>query len=186
MDLISMTGIALALAMDAFAVSIASGVIIKRHHLTHAIKFGFYFGFFQMFMPMIGWYGGSFFQNFIGQYDHWIAFILLSFIGIKMIKEANEMDYAERSENYFTAYILLGLAVATSIDALAVGLSFAFLGIDIAMPALFIGIVTFLFSFVGVLLGKKVGHIFEKKIEILGGVVLIIIGLKILIQHLLR
>lgn len=185
MDFLSITGIALGLAMDALAVSIASGVIIKRQHLTHAFKFGLYFGFFQMFMPIIGWYGGSLFQTFIEPFDHWVAFVLLAGIGVKMIKEAYDLDYVERSENYFTAYVLLGLAVATSVDALAVGLSFAFLGVDAVVPAVVIGMVTFLLSFTGVLIGKKIGHIFEKKIEVFGGVVLILIGLKILVQHLL-
>lgn len=172
--------------MDAFAVAIAGGVIIQRQHLSHALRFGIYFGLFQMVMPILGWAAGRTFAPLIGSVDHWVAFILLTFIGGRMVREAFEMDYIERSENCFTAYVLLGLAVATSIDALIVGLSFAFLNVDVITPAIMIGAVTFTLSFLGVLIGQKVGHLFEKKMEVVGGLVLIGIGLKILIEHLFK
>lgn len=177
--------IALALSMDAFAVSIASGVIIKKQRIYHALRFAFSFGLFQMFMPVLGWMGGSKFRHLISSIDHWVAFGLLSIIGGKMIYEALKMESYENVYGKITIYVLLGLSVATSIDALAVGLSFAFLDVSILAPVVIIGVITFFMSFMGFIIGNKFGHIFEKKIEILGGVILIAIGLKILFEHLI-
>ncbi len=184
MDIITIVLIALGLAMDAFAVSIASGVIIKKNKLEKALLFGLMFGGFQMVMPIIGWAAGAAFRVLIMNFDHWIAFGLLVAIGIKMIYEALRIENIEGAQKQITGLMLLGLSIATSIDALAVGLSFAFLKVQVIFPALVIGIVTFFMSFAGIFLGSKYGQIFEKKIEIIGGLILVFIGFKILIAHL--
>ncbi len=184
MDIGSIFLIALGLAMDAFAVSITSGVIIKRHKLQKAFVFGFMFGGFQMLMPVLGWRVGQAFCFFISGIDHWIAFGLLFLIGSKMIWEAFQMEKIERTSSDMTFLVLLGLSIATSVDALAVGISFAFLQISILLPVLVIGVITFVMSFAGVVLGSRFGGGSEKKIEIVGGGVLIAIGFKILVSHL--
>ncbi len=143
-----------------------------------------FFGLFQAVMPLIGWLGGLSLKNFISGLDHWIAFGLLSFIGCKMIYESIKVESNVREINPLNVYVLLILAVTTSIDALAVGVSFAFLKISIVTPILVIGIITFFLSFIGVFIGDRFGHFFENKIEILGGLILIGIGIKILIEHL--
>jgi putative Mn2+ efflux pump MntP len=169
--------------MDAFAVSITNGITIKHQRINNALKIGIFFGSFQALMPLIGWLAGLRLRDFISGFDHWVAFGLLSLIGGKMIYESTKIgdDKEIRSLNLF---VLLLLSIATSIDALAVGLSFAFLKISIATPIIVIGIVTFILSFLGVLVGNKLGHFFENKMEILGGLILIGIGIKILIEHL--
>ena len=171
--------------MDAFAVSIANGLIIKKKKFFNAFKFGFSFGLLQMIMPIIGWSISFKFRHLIEGVDHWIAFGLLSLIGCKMIYEAFKIEKIEKSESTITMGVLFGLSIATSIDALAVGVSFAFLNISIVAPAIIIGVITFFMSYFGVLIGNRFGHIFEKKIEIIGGLILIGIGLKILAEHLL-
>jgi len=175
--------IALALAMDAFAVSIASGMTIKQTRFKHALIMGTWFGSFQAIMPFLGWLAGMKLRNFIAGMDHWVAFILLSFIGFKMMYESFKMDSIEERTNPFDFHILFVLAIATSIDALAAGMSFAVLKIEIFTPILIIGLITFIMSFTGVLIGEKGGHFFEKKIELAGGLLLICIGLKILLSH---
>lgn len=184
MDTVTIFFIAISLAMDAFAVAAASGVIIRRRRLHHALRFGLSFGLFQMVMPVLGWASGRVLRPVIAAVDHWIAFLLLGLIGAKMIIEALQIEKFERAEESFSTRVLLGLSVATSIDALVIGMSFAFLNVAIISPVLVIGIVTFLLSFFGFLLGNKFGHLFENKIEILGGLVLVGIGLKILLEHL--
>ena len=184
MDIITIIAIAVGLAMDAFAVSITSGTTIKRLKINHALQIAAFFGAFQAFMPVIGWLAGLGLISFISGIDHWIAFGLLVFIGCKMIYESIKIESREDKSNPLNFYVLLMLSVATSIDALAVGLSFAFLKISIATPIIIIGAVTFLLSFLGVFAGNKFGHFFENKIEIVGGIVLIGIGLKILVEHL--
>jgi putative Mn2+ efflux pump MntP len=136
-------------------------------------------------MPLIGWLAGLSLRDFIAGVDHWVAFGLLGLIGGKMIYGATKIGTHEKETNPLSLFVLLILSVATSIDALAVGLSFAFLKISIATPIIVIGFVTFLLSFLGVLVGNRLGHFFEKKMEIVGGLVLIGIGIKILIEHLL-
>lgn len=185
MDIVTIIFIALGLAMDAFAVSIASGVIIKRQRVKKALLFGFMFGAFQMFMPVIGWAAGHSFRGLISGIDHWVAFGLLTVIGAKMIYEAVKIESFERSEMDMSALTLLGLSIATSIDALAVGISFAFLDVSIILPVMVIGVVTFVLSFLGVFAGSKYGGLFEKKVEVIGGAILILIGLKILLSHIL-
>lgn len=178
--------IAVALSMDAFAVSITIGCTMKRFRLKHAFTVGLFFGFFQAIMPVIGWLAGIGFSKFIEKIDHWIAFVLLAFIGLKMIYEAVKMkDGEDNNKDYFKFTTLLILSIATSIDALAVGVTFSILQMYIISPVIIIGLITFCFSFFGVLLGCKTSkHLFENKIEVIGGIILILIGLKILIEHL--
>ncbi|HPN66894.1 MAG TPA: manganese efflux pump MntP family protein [Candidatus Omnitrophota bacterium] len=175
--------IALGLAMDAFAVSVAGGVAIKRHKLKSALKFGAYFGSFQMAMPVIGWATGFRLKGFITGIDHWVAFGLLAFIGGKMIYESLRIGEEEKLPSFGHRQMLV-LSVTTSIDALAAGLSFAFLQVPIILPVLVIGAVTFSLSFIGVVIGNTAGHFFEKKLEAAGGFILIAIGIKILLEHL--
>lgn len=176
--------IALGLAMDAFAVSIASGVSLKCFKANLAFRVALFFGGFQAIMPLIGWLAGSSFSQHIEAYDHWIAFGMLSVIGGKMIYESTVIAEVESKCDPQNLLILFGLAIATSIDALAVGLSFSMLNVSIIEPVLVIGVITFVLSFVGVYLGDKFGSFFENKMEIIGGIILILIGTKILLQHL--
>lgn len=184
MDMFTMVLIAVGLAMDSFAVSITSGVTTKNLRIANALKIAMFFGLFQAGMPIIGWLAGLSVIELISGIDHWVAFGLLSLIGCKMIYESIKREPREKKITPMNAYVLLILSVATSIDALAVGLSFAFLKIYIATPIIVIGTVTFLLSFIGVFAGNKFGHFFEKKIEITGGIILIGIGIKILLEHL--
>ncbi len=185
MNPLSLIFIAIGLAMDAFAVSIASGFAVRKLHFSYALKIAFLFGFFQGIMPLIGWLAGSSIAGYISAIDHWIAFGLLSFVGGKMIYESTvfcEDDECDKDPK--RTYILLTLAIATSIDALAVGLTLSFIDVNIVTPALIIGAITFALSLAGVYIGEKMGHFFESKIEIIGGVILIGIGIKILLDHL--
>lgn len=173
------------LAMDAFAVSVGSGISLKKVTLKDGIIIGTFFGGFQFIMPIIGWVAGLTFREFIVSFDHWVAFSLLSLIGGKMLYEAwQEEGEEETGTDFRNLYVLLTLAIATSIDALAVGLGFSVIKTPILLAAIIIGIITFLLSFSGVYLGSKFGHLFEKQAEIIGGFVLIGIGVKILLEHL--
>ena len=185
MSLWTLFAIALALAMDAFAVSIASGIAIQHMRIRHALTIAAWFGFFQALMPYLGWLGGVRLKDAIGSFDHWVAFVLLAFVGSKMIYEAFKMESVEEKTDPLNVYVLFGLSVATSIDALATGFTFALLNMAIVTPILVIGLVTFVVSLAGVWIGDKGGHFFEKKIEIVGGLILIGIGLKFLFDHLL-
>jgi len=179
--------IALGLSMDAFAVSVASGATMKRLHLPNALKMAVFFGGFQALMPVLGWAAGLSMKDFISGWDHWIAFGLLSAVGGKMIYEAFKIQEEEDCGGKtcpFDTGTLTVLAIATSIDALAVGLTFSMLQVSIIAPVLIIGLVTFLMSVAGVKLGSTGGHFFEHKMEAAGGFILIAIGLKILLGHL--
>jgi putative Mn2+ efflux pump MntP len=181
--------IALGLSVDAFAVAIASGATMKRLHLPHALKMGLFFGGFQALMPVVGWAAGLSMQKFIAGWDHWIAFALLSGVGGKMIYESLKMKEEEDCGGAgracpFDTGTLTVLAIATSIDALAVGVTFSLLAVSIAGPVLVIGLVTFLVSVAGVKIGAAGGHFFENRMETAGGLVLIGMGLKILLSHL--
>ena len=169
--------------MDAFAVSITSGFTAKQLRLPYALKIAFFFGLFQAIMPLIGWSLGYGIRDYLSEIDHWIAFIILSFIGGKMIYEAKIIKKEEKDILILTTYALLILSIATSIDALAVGLSLSAINISILTPALIIGIVTFIFCIIGVFIGNRFGHLFESEIETIGGLILIGIGIKILIEH---
>jgi len=171
--------------MDAFAVSIAAGIRLGAVSGHQIFRMAFAFGFFQFMMPVIGWFAGSAAGKFMGAFDHWIAMGLLGFIGGKMIHEALGRDDSQVCETNdpTRGFTLLGLAVATSIDALAVGLSLGVLGSGIWFPSVLIGIVAAAFTTVGLRLGCRIGILFSKRMEIAGGIVLIAIGLKILIEH---
>jgi putative Mn2+ efflux pump MntP len=175
--------IAFGLAMDAFAVSIATGISMKCFQTKLAFRMAIFFGFFQFLMPILGWTAGLSFRYYVETFSHWVAFGLLLFIGGKMIYESFIFDEVEKKCNAESFATLLLLSVATSIDALAVGLSFSVLKVEIIHPVIIIGIVTFLLSFSGVYIGVKIGSFFEKKIEFLGGLVLIAIGVKILLEN---
>ncbi|MDD2711231.1 MAG: manganese efflux pump MntP family protein [Verrucomicrobiae bacterium] len=176
--------IALALAVDAFAVAVASGVAIKDLRAGYALRIAFWFGMFQAIMPLAGWLAGVGFKSLFSFWDHWIAFGLLTVIGGKMIYESFQLkDEKTSGEPHSTATLFL-LSVATSIDALAVGFTLALLGCGVFAPVCLIGAVTFVISLAGVYIGDHFGHFFEEKIELLGGVVLFGIGVKILVEHL--
>ena len=171
-----------ALSMDAFAVSVTKGMTLKKINLSIATKIAFLFGLFQAVMPLIGWLFGMNFELYIRSIDHWIAVVLLSFLGIKMIIEAIKNDDNDNS-TYLDNKELIILSIATSIDALAVGVTFAFLNIDIIPVCISIGVITFLVCFIGVLIGKKIGSVFKNYAQIIGGIILILIGLNILNEH---
>ena len=183
MSVVQIILIALALAMDSFAVSIACGIAIKHSKIKHALIMAAWFGGFQALMPFLGWFLGLRLRSFTANLDHWIAFALMAFLGGKMVYESFKIESQERKTNPFASHMLLILSIATSIDALAAGISFAVLKMDIIAPIMIIGVITFAITFAGVLIGERGGHFFEKKIELAGGLVLIAIGLKILFQH---
>jgi putative Mn2+ efflux pump MntP len=184
MDMVTILLIAVSLAMDSFAVSIAHGMTIRSRRVATGLAMGFSFGAFQALMPVFGWLAGLTFMELIANFDHWLAFGLLVFIGGKMIYSARIVS-KEKKDAKITAIVLLTLSVATSIDALAVGLSFSLLQISITTPVILIGAVAFILSFAGFNFGNKLGKFFERKVQIIGGIVLMAIGIKILLEHLL-
>jgi len=187
MDILTLVLIGTGLAMDCFAVALARGAQKGINKTRLALKFALAFGVFQAGMTMLGWVAGSFFTGLIAPFDHWIAFIVLAVIGLKMIIDGykNEPTKVDDSSNFQHATSILLLALATSIDALAVGLGFAFLNIEVLVPGLIIGFIAALFAIAGVFLGTRLEKIFGNKIEIIGGIILIGIGIKILSKHLL-
>ena len=178
--------ISVGLAMDAFAVSIGKGLSVKRVEPRHSMSVGLWFGGFQALMPLVGYFLGISFASFVSNVDHWIAFVLLGVIGVNMIREAkgDDCDECEDANADFSARQMLLLAIATSIDALAVGVSLAFLGADIWTTVAVIGVVTMLLSMVGLRIGNIFGCRYKSKAELLGGCVLILMGSKILLEHL--
>ena len=176
--------IGLSLSMDALSVSVTNGLCIKNIKIKQALLIALFFGFFQFLMPLIGFFAASLFGEYIEVVDHWIAFILLMFIGIKMILEARETKGCNDCLKVLSIKILTLQAIATSIDALAVGVGLGALKVPLLSSCIMIGIITFVLCFMGVFIGKKAGDIFKGKAEILGGIILIGIGLKILIEHL--
>ncbi len=183
MDLLSIILIAIGLSMDSFAVSVTNGLTIKDLNVKKVLLISFSLAFFQAMMPLIGWFAGIGIEESIKEYDHWIAFGLLSFIGVKMIYEGLQKDKSEKDIE-LKILTLIGQSFATSIDAFAVGISFAFLSLSIVTPVLVIGLVTFMASIIGLQLGKYIGKRAGKSVEILGGIVLLGIGFKILMEHL--
>ena len=183
-NFLATVGMAFGLSMDAFSVAVTNGFMIRQIKIAHAFRIAFFFGFFQFFMPIIGWAAGRYFKGYIDSFDHWIAFGLLTFIGGKMLVESRKVDQGCESKTCIHFPTLLIMSLATSIDALAVGVSFAILDIDILLPVMVIGILTFTVCFIGIYIGNRIGHIFENKLEIAGGIILIGIGVKILIEHL--
>ena len=174
--------IAVSLSMDAFAVSVCKGLAVGRPRLSHCVTCGCWFGGFQALMPLAGWLLGVRFQGMIASVDHWIAFFLLGFIGFNMVREARSGE-AEALDGSFSPRAMLPLALATSIDALAVGVTFAFLKVPIAPAVLFIGATTFVLSAVGVKVGALFGIRFKSRAELAGGLILIGMGIKILLEH---
>lgn len=196
MGLIELFILAVGLSMDAFAVSVCKGLCLRKVSFKECSKVGLYFGLFQGGMPLIGFILGVQFKDYITSIDHWIAFILLSFIGINMIRESMEKDtecevaelaetaVGEEEVNELGFKSMIILAIATSIDALAVGITFAFLQVDIIPAVSFIGIVTFVLSSIGVKIGNVFGTKYKSKAEFAGGAILILMGIKILFEHL--
>ena len=183
MTYIELFVIAVGLSMDAFAVSICKGLSVRNLKPHHAVICGAYFGGFQALMPVIGWLLGRQFEVLIKSIDHWIAFALLVLIGANMIREAVKNE-EENLNDSFTPRTMLPLAVATSIDALAVGVTFAFLDVEIVPAVSMIGVTTFVLSAVGVKIGNVFGAKYKSKAELVGGIVLVAMGIKILIEHL--
>ena len=177
--------IGIGLAMDAFAVSICKGLRMNRFNHFHTFMISLTFGLFQAGMPAIGFFIGRQFESYITQIDHWIAFVLLSFIGLNMIKEALTPDEQEDSkEDRLDVKELIMMAIATSIDALAIGITFAFFKVDLGSAISLIGLVTFVICYIGVVIGHLFGAKFKEKAEMAGGIILMGIGLKILLEHL--
>lgn len=184
MEAITTILLSFGLSADAFAVSVSSGFLIKHLNFYKCLKIGLFFGGFQALMPLIGWWVGFSFGHWIEAIDHWIAFGLLAGCGAKMIYEGLNADEEEKNFNPLDNGTLLVLAIATSIDALAVGISLALVNTALPLVVTTIGLITFFVCIFGVYLGHKFGHFFEDKIEIIGGMILITIGLKILREHL--
>lgn len=177
--------IAAGLSMDAFAVSVCKGLSTKKISANHIFTVGIWFGGFQALMPAIGYFLGSAFESYINAFDHWIAFVLLGFIGGSMIHEAAKQKEIPTSNSSFQAKTMFPLAIATSIDALAVGITFALLpDVNIIAAILLIGLVTFIFSGIGLKAGNLFGTKYKSKAELAGGIILVLIGCKILLEHL--
>jgi len=176
--------IGVGLSMDAFAVSITLGLTIKKPKLIEILIPGFYFGFFQALMPFIGFFAGTYFTKYVQSFEHWVVFLFLGIIGGKMIKDSFSKDEEKTDTHPFMFVKMLLLAIATSIDALAVGITFAFFKLNIFIAIFIIGFTTFCISTAGVITGNIFGTRFKSKAELLGGAVLVLIGLKILIEHL--
>lgn len=189
MGIVELLLTAIALSMDAFAVSVCKGLGMRRMRYDQALVISLYFGVFQALMPLIGWLLGTSFSRYIQAFDHWITFVLLAFLGGKMLwdvfheKEDGEQESAERRLDHRELFML---AIATSIDALAVGIAFACLDVNIWSSISIIGVTTLVISFAGVWIGNRFGNRFQKKAEIAGGLVLILIGVKILAEHLIE
>jgi len=186
MKLLDIILIAVGLSMDAFAVSIVLGLSVEKPKIREMLIPGIFFGGFQALMPITGYFAGYYFASKIDAFEHWIAFVLLGIIGGNMIKESLSKKEEKFNENSFQFMKMLVLAIATSIDALAVGVTFAFFRINIFSAALIIGSITFVFSMVGVKIGNIFGIKFKSKAEFIGGLVLVLLGIKIIVEHLIR
>jgi len=184
MGLFTIIIIAVGLAMDAFAVSIVSGAAYKQLKIRHAFRLAVFFGGFQALMPLIGSLAGLGIKQYIANYDHWVAFALLSAVGCKIIYESFKIKPDDKNFDPSNIFTLLILSIVTSIDALTVGITLPLLALSLIKAVIIIGLITFLLSYIGVSVGRKFGHFFESKIEALGGLVLIALGAKILLEHL--
>lgn len=184
MSIIEIALIGVGLAMDAFAVSICKGLAMRRMNYKKAIIIAAFFGVFQALMPALGYFLGTTFANKIAAIDHWIAFILLALIGANMIKEALSSDDDECQDDSLRLGDLIMLSIATSIDALAVGITFAFFNVSLLLSVSMIGIITFIICVIGVKVGNVFGEKYKSKAELAGGLILIVMGAKILIDHL--
>lgn len=184
MNWVNLLGISIGLAMDAFAVCIVAGMTLGTVTPRHTFRLAFHFGLFQFMMPILGWLAGNSVASYIVDYDHWLAFGLLACVGGKMLLEARRKDAPDTRADPSRGWMLVTLSVATSIDALAVGLSMAFIGVSIWVPSVVIGLVAAAFSVVGLRFGARLGSQWGHRAEIAGGCVLILIGTRILISHL--
>jgi putative Mn2+ efflux pump MntP len=184
MTILEILLISLSMSMDAFAVCLGVGCSHRADSPRSRFRLAFHFGFFQFFMPVIGWFAGTTIEHFIAAYDHWVAFGLLGFVGIRMLLSGFNPEDDGQKNDPSRGWSLILLSLATSIDALAVGFSLGIVGIIIWYPAVVIGVVTGLVSLLGLQLGNRLGEKFGKRMEIAGGIVLILIGVKILLQHL--
>jgi putative Mn2+ efflux pump MntP len=184
MHLFTIIVVAVGLAIDAFVVSIVSGSAYKQLHIKHVVRMAVFFGGFQAIMPLIGFMAGLSLKEYIECCDHWIAFCLLSAVGGKMIYESFKIKSIEEKLDPSNIFTLLILSVATSIDALAIGITLSLITSSIMIAVVIIGLVTFVLSYLGVYIGKRFGHFFENRIEALGGIILIGLGVKILLEHL--
>lgn len=182
MDFIEIFLVGIGLSMDAFAVSVCKGLSFKRFYFKYMLIVGLYFGLFQGLMPVIGYFLGSSLGNIMISIDHWVAFILLFLIGFNMLKDAFSKDN-DISDDKVNFKVMLPLAVATSIDAFSVGITLAFLRVNIFISVLIIGIITFIMSFIGVFIGNKFGFKYGRGAQILGGIILIFMGFRILVEH---
>ncbi|KPK76224.1 MAG: hypothetical protein AMJ79_07405 [Phycisphaerae bacterium SM23_30] len=184
MNLLTIFILAAALAMDAFAVSVTVGIILPRLSFRPIFRLSWHFGFFQFIMPILGWAAGFTVRKWIAAFDHWIAFGLLALIGGKMIYESlRNVSFKEKSDPT-RGWSLVVLSIATSIDALAVGFTIAMLGVNILLPCVIIGLVAGLMTYIGLHLGRQLGKRFGRTMELIGGLILVAIGAKILLQHL--
>jgi manganese efflux pump family protein len=186
MELFTLMLIAIGLTFDTFAVSISTGLVASHIRFWQATKIGIILAFFQALMPFIGWIIGTQVKHLISNYDHWVAFGLLACIGIKMIVEGMKKEEDKNDFDPFRPMVVVGMAIATSIDAFIVGISFAFISINIFLSIGIIGFFTYLVAMLGMLFGKNVGKWFGKRMEIVGGLILIGIGVKILLEHILQ
>lgn len=184
MGIVELLVLAVGLSMDAFAVSVCKGLAMEKASMKNAVVVGLWFGLFQAAMPAIGYFLGATFAQSITAFDHWIAFVLLALIGGNMIREALSKDDGESADGSLGFRVMLVLAIATSIDALAIGVTFAFLQVNLLQSVLLIGTVTFLLSAAGVKLGSVFGEKYQKRAELAGGLILILLGIKILLEHL--
>ena len=184
MSLFEIVLIAVSLAMDSFAISITAGFILKEFTPKHCFRIAFYMGFFQALMPILGWLIGVGFKSYIVSFDHWVAFLLLLVLGGKMIYDDLKCEEEHCCFNPQRSLVVMGLALATTIDALVVGVNFAFLDMPISFPVYIIGLVSFILSFIGVSIGCKLGTKVNVKFTLIGGVILIVLGTNILYEHL--
>lgn len=185
MGWLSLLVVAVALAMDAFAVAVVTGLTLVPLTRRHVVRLAVHFGAFQAMMPVLGWLAGRAVHRYIADFDHWVAFALLAFVGIKMLCESRDRDSARRpSSDPTTGWTVIVLSVATSLDALGVGLSLAMIGSKILLPALVIGLVAASLTAAGMGLGRRIGSLWGKRVEALGGLILIGIGVKIVLEHL--
>jgi len=177
--------IALSMAMDAFAVCLGAGTQQQASGPRPTFRLSFHFGLFQFLMPVVGWFAGTTIVRYIAAYDHWVAFALLAFVGVRMIRSGLEDNIESPKNDPSRGWSLVMLSIATSIDALAIGLGLAIIGVTIWYPAVVIGVVTGLISWLGLRLGNKLGERFGNRMEIIGGAILILIGVRIVLAHLM-
>jgi putative Mn2+ efflux pump MntP len=185
-DILSIFFIAVGLSVDCFAVALGGSVAAREHYWLRTVRVALSFGFFQALMPVLGWLAGRTVVDYIADYDHWVAFVLLAAVSGRMFWEAfHHGENREKELDITRGFLLITLSIATSIDALAVGLSFAFIRVDIAVASPIIGVVAFIATIIGFVLGKKAGKLISKRAEIIGGVILLVIAFRILLGHLL-